>query len=123
MFCFSSHDSKSSIIFVHSVIFRGVWDYLDPNFRAPEWSGSYILQEISGVDFGNPKFALPDIPDPNFRVDLNAHREAEGRGRWTPEGGTPPLGAARGWAAPRPGVAALWRLFVSPLDSVFVTVK
>ena len=38
-------------------------------------------------------------------------------------GATPCLGAARGWAAPTGGVATSWLGSISPLDSVFVTVK
>ena len=52
---------------------------------------------------------------------VTENKYAEGRGRWTPGGATPPLGAGPGMAAPRPGVAALWLFFVSPSDSVFVT--
>ena len=40
-----------------------------------------------------------------------------------PGGPTPPLGVGPGLAAPWPGVAALWLLFDSPSDSVFVTWK
>jgi hypothetical protein len=33
------------------------------------------LKKISGVDSENPKFVLPRLPDPNFRVYPNAHHE------------------------------------------------
>ena len=46
---------------------------------------------------------------------------AEGRGQRRPGGPTPPLGAGPRLAAPRPGEAALWHLFGSPSDSVFVS--
>jgi hypothetical protein len=39
------------------------------------------------------------------------------------EGPTSYLGAAKGWAAPRGGVATSWFFFVSTLDSVFGSEK
>jgi hypothetical protein len=47
-------------------------------------------------------------------------RKGDVRGRLGP---TPGPGAARGGAAPPYGVAASWLVFVSPLDSVFVSDK
>jgi hypothetical protein len=43
--------------------------------------------------------------------------------QWALEGPTPWGGAAKGGAAPAPGVAGSWLVSVSPLDSVFVSDK
>jgi hypothetical protein len=47
----------------------------DPIFRVPVFSGSKILLVSSGVSLSNPKFLLPEKPDPIIRVYPNAQHD------------------------------------------------
>jgi hypothetical protein len=53
---------------------RVVWEYLNlnPKFRVPEFSGIVKPIVISGIDSQNPKFEIPELPDPKFSGNPNA---------------------------------------------------
>ena len=46
----------------------------NPNFRVPEMSGIDFLEQISDSIFENSNFIKPEIPNPNFSVNPNAHQ-------------------------------------------------
>jgi hypothetical protein len=63
---------------VHCNASRVKRDYPDPDpiFRVPVFSGSKIILVSSGVSLSNPKFLLPEKPDPITRVYPNAEEVA-----------------------------------------------
>jgi hypothetical protein len=44
----------------------------------PEFAGSKFSTQNSGISFGNPNYFLPELPNPNLRVNPNTQRELEG---------------------------------------------
>jgi hypothetical protein len=58
-----------------NTIVRVVREYPNPNpkFRVPEFSGIEKPVVISGIDYQNPKFLKPELPDPKISGNPNAH--------------------------------------------------
>jgi hypothetical protein len=53
-----------------------VWvvrEYPNPKFRVPEFSGIVKPVVISGIDSQNPNFKIPELPEPKFLGNPNAH--------------------------------------------------
>jgi hypothetical protein len=47
--------------------------YPNPKFRVPEFSGIVKPVVISGIDSQNPKFQIPELPDPKISSNPNTH--------------------------------------------------
>jgi hypothetical protein len=54
-----------------NTIVRVAWEYR--KFRVPKFSGILKPVVISGIDSQNPKFNIPELPNPKFSDNPNAH--------------------------------------------------
>jgi hypothetical protein len=88
---------------VHCNASRVKRDYPDPDpiFRVPVFSGSKIILVSSGVSLSNPKFLLPEKPDPIIRVYPNAQHESPPLRAWPLSGAMYTVGDTC-WSAPPP---------------------
>jgi hypothetical protein len=61
------------VFYEADTIVRVVREYPNPKFRVPEFSGIAKPVVISGNDSWNPKFWKPELPDPKYSGNPNAH--------------------------------------------------